>query len=107
MIAILTILPYHGTAFNINLLYLNETACKTFSYLAYTFPAISSWFLVYINIERYVTIKPYRLATQLFKKVWFQITVLIGILVWNILINTGRLFAELVYETGAYDNFLK
>lgn len=98
MIAILTILPYHGTAFSFDLLYSNDIACKIFSYLAYTFPSFSSWLLVYINIERLVTIKPYRKPVKYFQKKWFQILVLVVILVWNILANIARLFASLVSE---------
>lgn len=99
MIAILTIVPYHGTAFNINLLYLNDAACKAFSYLAYTFPAVSSWLLVYINIERLATIKPYRAVANLFQKKWFQTVILVIIFFWNSAANIGRLFVELVTET--------
>ena len=96
---ILTILPYYGSAFNIDMLHLNNKTCKTFSYLSYTFVTFSSWLLVYINIERLATIKPYRAVANLFQKKWFQTVILVIIFFWNSAANIGRLFVELVTET--------
>ena len=81
-LAVLTLLPYSGTMFAKKLLYVNEFNCKTYTFIAYYITANSSWLLAFINLERLFQIKYSQI--KIFKRVRFQIFLVIIIITWNL-----------------------
>ncbi len=55
--SILTLFPYSETTNGVKFVHINEFTCKLFTFLAYFFPANSSWLLAFISIERLFSIK--------------------------------------------------
>jgi hypothetical protein len=61
----------------------NEYFCKLAYFWFYSSPANSSFILSLISIERFITVK-YKSIT-LFKKLWFQTSMVAGICTWNLI----------------------
>ena len=76
-ISLISIVPYHLTVSGIFIYTWNVYCCKIFSFIRYFFPAVSSWLLVIINIERFVSVN-YK-SIVIFGQQWFQ-TVSVGAL---------------------------
>ena len=57
MLSIMTILIYHGSAFDFNFIYENKIACQILALFYYQFGAVAGWTMCLVNIERLISIK--------------------------------------------------
>jgi hypothetical protein len=79
--AVFMTLPYIFSGFQINLFEYSSFTCKIFYFYQYFSPAVSSWFLFIVNIERYTSIK--HRNKKVFSNKLFIAFVLVFIFVWN------------------------
>ena len=92
--AVLGIIPYYGSAFGISInsfVYYSNLCCKVAYFWLYYNPAVSSWLLVMISIERFISIR-YRKVTLYQNKIFITCIVMF-IAFWNLLIYT-QIFAN-------------
>ena len=98
-IALSTLIPFNLPGYNVEALTFSEYSCKIFTFSGYFFPAVSSWLLVLINIERFISVKHRRIIV--FGETWFQILILSILFVWNFIIYfCFTYFTGLVDEEG-------
>ena len=102
LLAVLGIIPYYGSAFGISLnsfVYYSNFCCKLAYFWLYYNPAVSSWLLVMISVERFIFIR-YRKVTINQNRI-FITCIVIFIFIWNLLIYT-QIFAntELIESTN-------
>lgn len=100
-LAIFTIIIYHGQSINLNILYVSQLSCQLNAFVAYNSPAVSSWILVYISIERMLYVKANTNLMQLFKKKTFQAGMLLIILIWNGVIYASRAYYTVLVDESA------
>jgi hypothetical protein len=74
---------YLTNAFNIDIRMISPFWCKAFIYINFL-AAISSWMLVFINVEATMSIIPSNSLASTFKKKNFQLSVTVIIIVWNL-----------------------
>ena len=82
--SLFTSLSYNFANVGINFLFSSLMTCQFFHFLGYFFPAISSWLLVLINIERLISIK-YRKITWLYR-FKFQAFIVFIVYFWNLIV---------------------
>lgn len=94
---------------DVNIETLSKASCKFFRYISFAFSPFSAWLLVYISVDKYISIRFNQL--KLLKNVYFKIMILIFIFCYNtvyyspVLINTeltndsnGSMACVYVYE---------
>ena len=81
-LSLLTMLPYNLSVLGFDIMTYNSSACKIFTFTLFYFPILSTWLLVLINIERFVSIK-YGSAVAL-GKIAFQLKILGALFLWNL-----------------------
>jgi len=93
------ILSFVQFNFNINLFILSNLSCKLILYFSYFFEAISPWLIVYISIDRYVSIKYTARRFFLRKSTTQHILFWFVFIVCLIFYVPAALFYEITYET--------
>jgi hypothetical protein len=86
----------------INLRTFNEFSCKLIVLMAYSMPTTSAWTLVAISLDRLVNLVfPFKLLFR--KKIKFQVSVCIGILLANNLYYVQTLFSHIITTFEYYE----
>ena len=83
-ISLISVVPYHLTVTGISIYTWNVYYCKILSFIGYFFPAVSSWLLVIINIERFISVN-YK-SIIIFGQISFQTTVVGALFMVNFII---------------------
>ena len=93
-ISLLTFIQhYTNFSFDINFGNYSELTCKLFAYSTHVCGPISAWILVYISIERFISIR-FKSISSIFKKACFQNTFIILIIAFNLAIYSPFLIFE-------------
>lgn len=100
---LLTILNYYLIkAIDINLTIKSSLACNIFMYFMYTIAPVSSSILVYILIERYLSIK-YPVESNFLRKSSIQLAYLVGTISFNLVYSIVAFSYDVVilFENGS------
>ena len=84
ILALFSSLSFNFANFGINFLFSSLFTCQFFHFIGYFFPAISTWLLMLINIERLVSFR-YNKITWLFR-FKFQATIVFFVYIWNLIV---------------------
>ena len=90
--------PYFQYAFNLNLQTLSRLACKIFNYLNYQGDALSPFMLIYISLEKYISIA-YPAKRRVLTKIRNQIIYVLSILIYCSAYNILMPFCVDLFET--------
>ena len=102
-LSLLSMLPYNLSVLGFDIMTHNSSACKIFTFTLIYFPILSTWLLVLINIERFVSIK-YGSLVALGKQA-FQMKILGALFACNLAFYlTYTYHTVLVHDAGSIFN---
>ena len=101
-ISLLTIFAYNRLGFEFDILTSSSVSCALFTFMSYFFPALSSWLLMLINIERYLHVT--HKHTCLFAKTRFQLIMFCILIVWHFGIYFCLSFHTRLVEVSSFSN---
>ena len=96
LLSTLTILVYHGSAFNFNFIYENKFVCQFLVFLNYEFGVVSGWTMCLVNIERLISIKYSNV--KIFVDNWSFSLILLVVYGWNFGIYFARTLQVTLFD---------
>ena len=87
----------------INVIHQYSFICKSITYFTFVSSGITAWLLVFLSIDRFITIK-YPIRPKLLSKNYFYVLICFLIYIFNILYNIPALFYyDLIYDDDEED----
>ena len=97
-----SIVRYFFSNENINLLNFSKSTCKLYTYVLYFLSPISSWLLVFLSLNRFISIGHQQI--RMTNKPTFQIWTITAIILYNLLFYMPTLFFISISNTELNNN---